>query len=315
MTHTLRADLHVHTWASTVSGNLHFLKSRDCYSAPLDVYRVAKTRGMDLVAITDHDSIDGALELLDRLPAASDVIVGEEVSCRFPDGDIEVHLGVYGMTEQLHRDIQPLRGNVFEVTALLRARGAFFSLNHLLHFYRGQTPLDNYLRLLDEVPAVEARNGTMVRAHNELVEAVAARRQSGPRPPLAVIGGSDAHTLRRIGRTWTVAPGRTREDFMTSLKNGVALPGGSHGGTWAVASDAYVVIASYIRSLCGIGVVDLSGARRAACLAFSLASLPFQFLPLVIAGSVKMREMREVERAVTYLVGQSREAMQAAPLV
>jgi predicted metal-dependent phosphoesterase TrpH len=315
MTHTLRADLHVHTWASTASGHLTFLKSRDCYSAPLDVYRVAKARGMDLVAITDHDSIDGALELLDRLPDASDVIVGEEVSCRFPDGDIEVHLGAYGMTEQLHRDLQPLRSNVFDVTAFLRGHGLFFSLNHLLHFYRGQTALDNYLRLLDEVPGVEARNGTMVRAHNELIEAVAARWQSGGRRPLAVIGGSDAHTLRRIGRTWTVAPGRTREDFLTGLKNGLALPGGGHGGTWAVASDAYVVIAAYVASLCGIGPVDVSGARRAACLAFSAASLPFQFLPLVIAGSGKMREMREVEQAAAHLAGRLRQVMEATPLV
>ena len=53
-----------------VSGNLPFLGSRDCYSSPADVYRVAKARGMDLVAITDHDSIDGALELLDRVPDA-----------------------------------------------------------------------------------------------------------------------------------------------------------------------------------------------------------------------------------------------------
>ena len=36
------------------------------------------------------------------------------------DGDIEVHLGVYGMTEALHRDVQPLRGNVFDVIACLR---------------------------------------------------------------------------------------------------------------------------------------------------------------------------------------------------
>ncbi len=315
MTQTLRADLHVHTWASTLSGNLRFLRSRDCYSAPLDVYRVAKARGMDLVAITDHDSIDGALELLDRLPDASDVIIGEEVSCRCPDGDIEVHLGVYGMTEQLHRDVQLLRGNVFEVTAFMRDQGLFFSLNHLLHFYRGQTALDNYLRLLDEVPGVEARNGTMLRAHNELVEALAARWQSRGRRPLAVIGGSDAHTLRRIGRTWTVAPGCTREDFVTSLKNGLAVPGGVHGGTWAVASDAYLVIAAYVGSLCGIGPADLSGARRGACLAFSVASLPFQFLPLVIAGSAKMREMREVEQAMTQLAGQLRQVMEGAPLV
>src|SRR4029079_15443469 len=92
----LRADLHVHTCHSKVSGTLPFLGSRDCYSKAADVYRVAKARGMDLVAITDHDSIGGSLELLNALPDARDVIVGEEVSCRLPDGDIEVHLGVYG---------------------------------------------------------------------------------------------------------------------------------------------------------------------------------------------------------------------------
>ena len=65
----LRADLHVHTLPlAAVSGDLAFLRSRDCYSQPEDVYRVAKARGMDLVAITDHDSIDGCLELLDAHP-------------------------------------------------------------------------------------------------------------------------------------------------------------------------------------------------------------------------------------------------------
>ena len=39
---------------------------------------------MDLVAITDHDSIDGGLELLSRAPDGRDVILGEEVSCWLP---------------------------------------------------------------------------------------------------------------------------------------------------------------------------------------------------------------------------------------
>ena len=112
---------------------------------------------MDLVTITDHDSIDGCLELLDRCPDLEDFIIGEEVSCRFPDGDIEVHLGVYGMTEALHRELQPLRGNVFDVIACLRAHGVFFTLNHLLHFYRGQAPLASYLRLALEVPGARRR--------------------------------------------------------------------------------------------------------------------------------------------------------------
>jgi predicted metal-dependent phosphoesterase TrpH len=313
MMHTLRADLHVHTRASKVNGNVPFLRSRDCYSSPWDVYRVAKARGMDIVAITDHDSIEGALELLDRLPNADDVIVGEEVSCRFPDGDLEIHLGVYGVTEALHLEIQSLRGNVFDVTALLRDRGLFFSLNHPLHFYRGQTPLPNYFRLLDEVPALEVRNGTMIPAHNRLMEELAL---TWPRPGgsgrLGMIGGSDAHTLRRVGRTWTSAPGRTREEFMKSLGNGLGTPGGDHGGTWAVAGDAYGVIASYWASLGGFGVVDHSAARRAACLAFSAVSLPFQFLPVAIAFSTKAQERREVIHAVAYLAEQQATR---APLV
>ena len=106
-----RADLHVHSYHSIQSGNLRFLRSRDCYSSPRDVYRVARRRGMDIVTITDHDSIDGWRELMDAYPDAADILPGEEVSCRVPDGDIEVHLGVYGITERLHaRDPAAARG-------------------------------------------------------------------------------------------------------------------------------------------------------------------------------------------------------------
>jgi len=300
----LRADLHVHSWHSRRSGNLQFLKSRDCYSDPEDVYTVAKARGMDIVTITDHDSIEGGLEFLASHPDARDFILGEEVSCRFPDGDIEVHLGVYGMTEELHREIQPLRGNVFEVTALLRATGVYFSLNHLLHFYRRQAPLSSYLRLLDEVPALETRNGTMLPEHNELIARIAARwgPAAGIRR-LGSVGGSDAHTLRRIGTTWTEAPGRTREEFLESLRQGRGSAGGVHGGTAAISGDAYGVIRAYVRSLAGFGPRDHRRLERTLCLLFSAVSLPIQFLPVVIAGAGKWREFREVRRAAAELSG------------
>ena len=55
-----------------VTGTMPFLRSRDCYSPPAECTRVAKARGMDLVAFTDHDSIDGALELLNDRPDCSD---------------------------------------------------------------------------------------------------------------------------------------------------------------------------------------------------------------------------------------------------
>lgn len=298
----MRADLHVHSWFSTENRDIEFLRSRDCYSSPDAVYRTARARGMDLVTITDHDTFDGCLDFLARHPAAADFIPGEEVSCRFPDGDIEVHLGVYGMTEALHREVQPLRGNVFEVTACLRDRGAFFALNHLLHFYRHQAPLESYLRLLLEVPALEARNGAMCEAHNVLIEQVSGRAQR----PLALIGGSDAHTLRRVGRTWTEVPGaRNAQEFLAGLRNGQCRPGGAHGGTFALAGDVYGVVFRYMASLAGVGPRDHAGLDRLGCAAFSLFSLPFQFIPLLVAAVTKSRERRSVRRVAEHLASRA----------
>jgi len=310
---SLRADLHVHTCHSRQSGTLTFLGSRDCYSRPADVYRVARERGMDLVCITDHDSIDGGLELLEQRPDADDVIVGEEITCRLPDGDVEVHIAAYEMTEALHRDVQHLRGNVFDVTARLRQAGVFFALNHLLHFYRHQLPLHRYLELMHEVPALEVRNGTMVPAHNELCERLVAashRPMPGlkPRPtrngPLGAIGGSDAHTLRRVGTTWTEAPGATRAQFLDSLKRGLGRPGGAHGGTAPVAGDAYGVVARYVAALAGFGPQDVRSWRRAACLTFAAVSLPCQFTPLLVA-SVRKSAERRIVREVTAALDES----------
>jgi predicted metal-dependent phosphoesterase TrpH len=295
----MRADLHVHTLHSTRSGNMRFLRSRDCYSRPIDVYRTARSRGMDLVAITDHDSIDGALELASSVQNPDEVLIGEEVSCWHRD--IEVHLGVYGMTEALHRDIQPLRRNALDVIACLHSASVFFSLNHLLHFYRGQAPLTEYLRLVEEVPALEARNGAMLPAHNLLIEDIVSRRRAGNQAALTAIGGSDAHTLRRVGRTWTEAPGRNRTEFLDSLMRGLGRPGGDHGAVWTVAGDAYGVIRSFIASLVGLGPRDHAGWHRAGCLAFSGVSLPLQFLPLAIALARKRGEADIVRRVAAEL--------------
>jgi predicted metal-dependent phosphoesterase TrpH len=305
----LRADMHVHTCYSRHNDNIACLGARDCYSRPEAVYATARARGMDLVAITDHDTIDGALALLERLPNASDIIVGEEVSCWFPDGGPQVHFGVYGMTEALHREIQPLRRNAFEVAARLQAADVLFALNHLVHFYDPRQPLDDYLRLLDIVPAIEVRNGTMVPPHNRLVEQIGhAWSRPARRAGLAAVAGSDAHTLRRVGTTWTEAPGRNREEFLYSVRSGLGRPGGRDGGARVVSGDAYGVIRGYIASLVGFEPRDHHGWRRTACLSFALASLPFQFIPLAIATTGKTRERRKVRQVARRLQAGLRSA-------
>ncbi|HEY2435501.1 MAG TPA: PHP-associated domain-containing protein [Vicinamibacterales bacterium] len=286
-----RADLHVHTRHSRVSGTLRALRSRDCYSDPFAAYAAAKARGMQIVTFTDHDSIDGCLEFLSRYPDATDFLVGEEVSCRMADTGLQVHLGVYGTSESAHAELQRLRGDVFEAMAFLRASGTFFALNHPFFFFRHQVPLDDYLRLLAMAPAVEVRNGTMLRGHNTLVAELWSRL-GGAAP--AVTAGSDAHTLRRIGRTWTEAPGTTAAEFLASLRAGAGRAGGDHGWSGTVAADAYGVVARYAASIFGYGPRDHYGWHRLMCAACVVASPPAQFLPAVIAVRGKVEERRVV---------------------
>ncbi len=89
----MKLDSHVHTFHSGKS-TIYPLHSilRECYNTPEGVYRTAKARGMDLVVITDHDEISGALALA-HLP---DVIIGCEVTGVFPDDGVKVHLNVFG---------------------------------------------------------------------------------------------------------------------------------------------------------------------------------------------------------------------------
>ena len=172
----MRADLHVHSYHSGYAGHMRFLRARDCYSEPESVYRVAKARGMDIVTLTDHDSVDGCLEFLDRHPDADDFFISEEIECVVPlgpadrtgsGGPLKVHVGAYGIDERIHREVQRLRASVYETTAYLREQGVFYTLNHLFFFLRRQMPVDAYLRaILPLFPAFEVRNGTMLEAHN-----------------------------------------------------------------------------------------------------------------------------------------------------
>ncbi len=85
----MKLDAHVHTHYSGMTIWPLSLIMRESYNTPERVYRLAKARGMDLVAITDHDTIAGALTLADR----PDVIVGCEISASFPGTGADVHLG------------------------------------------------------------------------------------------------------------------------------------------------------------------------------------------------------------------------------
>jgi predicted metal-dependent phosphoesterase TrpH len=290
----MRADLHVHSVHSGFTRTLRVFRSRDCYSSPETIYKTARARGMDIVTITDHDSIDGCLELLASHPGAPDIVMGEEVECLVPGTGTRVHLGALGLTEADHRDVQPLRGNVFDAAAMLRSRGVALVLHHPFHFFRGEMDLRTYLdRLLPLVHAVEVRNATMGAAHNDLAAAVT-REWTGSRA--GETGGSDAHVLSHVAAAFTEAPGRSREEFLESLKRGDCRGAGLHGTSGRLAFAIYGVVFNYWAGLVGLHPSGLTPAQRAGAVGCSLVSLPFQFIPFLVTLLQKRGERRRVAR-------------------
>jgi len=250
---------------------------------------------MDLVTITDHNSIDGCLELLEGHPGATDILMGEEIECRIPGNGSIVHLGALGLTERHHRDVQSLRGNVFEAAAFLRSEGVALVLHHPAHLVNGDLDPRGYLdTLLPLVHAVEARNATMMAAHNDLAAAIAWVRTGNSR--LGLTGGSDAHVLRHVGTSFTEAPGATRDEFLQSLKRGESRAAGVHGTAGRLTVEIYGVILNYWGALLGIGSCGLTPAHRARAIGLSLLSVPFQFSPILVSLAQKRAEGRRVAR-------------------
>jgi len=103
----MKCDLHVHSTASGMCNTPGLSRvCRESYNDPQQVYDRLKLLGMSMVTVTDHDSIDAA-EVLRR---NADFFLSEEVTVRLPSGT-EMHLGVYGITERDHVEIQRRRSD------------------------------------------------------------------------------------------------------------------------------------------------------------------------------------------------------------
>ncbi len=233
---TSRVDMHCHSTASQLSklGVQRSLGLPECATPPPEVYELAKRRGMDFVTITDHDTIDGCLELADR----PDCFVSEELTARFAGEPQAVHVLCYGITPGDHEWLQAHSGDVEACAAYLhegRGRGIASALAH--PFFNVAAPLTrrHRRRLAELFPIWEVRNGSRA-AELNMPAAVYVDTHGG-----TGIGGSDDHAGVDIGRTFTEAPdARTPEEFLRHLLDSDAEAGGEQGSAakWTHAAMA-----------------------------------------------------------------------------
>jgi glycosyltransferase involved in cell wall biosynthesis/predicted metal-dependent phosphoesterase TrpH len=231
---TSRVDLHCHSTASAVSklGVQRALGLPECATPPEEVYALAKQRGMDFVTITDHDTIDGALELAARYDNA---FVSEELTAWFRGEQQAVHILCWGITPDDHERLQALSGNVEAVADELAARGIACALAH--PFYAVEAPLlpRHRRRLAQLFPIWETRNGSRAHELNSPAE-VYIETHGG-----TGVGGSDDHAGVDIGRTFTQTPKCVSwREFLDAVVDGDAAALGEHGSAakWTHAAMA-----------------------------------------------------------------------------
>jgi glycosyltransferase involved in cell wall biosynthesis/predicted metal-dependent phosphoesterase TrpH len=228
-----KADLHCHSTASQESklGVQRALGLPECATPPEEVYELARRRGMDLVTITDHDTISGVLEIADR----PDVFVSEELTAWFRGEPQAVHVLCWGITPQDHDWLQRHARDVDEVAEYLHGNAIACALAH--PFYAVAAPLKarHRRRLARLFPIWETRNGARARELN-MPAAIYIETHGG-----AGVGGSDDHAGVDIGRTWTeTPPASTPEEFLRRLRRGEAVARGEQGSAakWAHAAMA-----------------------------------------------------------------------------
>ncbi len=243
-----RIDLHLHSRASTDTGSWFLSRAvmPESFTEPEAAYAAAKRRGMDLVTLTDHNTIAGALEIAHH----ADVVVGVEVTVEFPEDRVPLHVLAWGLDEARWDDMARLRGNLYELLDYADDAGLPCALAHPLHRVGGELSADHLERCLLLFRLWEGLNGARPRQGNEVAARIArsasrnllgrlaekhgiAPRAAGP-PGLT--GGSDDHGSYDIASAWTATPAAAGPaDLLRHLRAGRVRPEGSHGSAEALA--------------------------------------------------------------------------------
>ncbi len=251
---TYYADLHCHSRYSSRPSQfyLKLIGARESYTDPAELYKRLKSRGLDLVTITDHDTIDGVLEIAHR----KDVFISEELTCYFPEDRCKVHVLVYDIDEEKHRDLLELKENIYELSFYLHTHEIQHSVAHPLFRLNGILDATHIERLLLLFRNLEEINGGRSQTFNRLVSNILDHMTPEFMEHLADkhdltpvgaypwkrgrTGGSDDHTSLLLGSTWTsVEEASGVKSFLEGISGDFVRAGGVDGTTTGLAHSIY----------------------------------------------------------------------------
>lgn len=192
----MRFDLHIHSNYSS-----------DCSLSIDDILRQAVKRGLDGIAICDHNRVEGSLfarKRAEELNLPLLVLPGVEVSTSHG------HLIVLGMTENIQPDLSPQ-----ETIDIAHSKGGIVIAPHPFKM-RSTGGVENL-----DIDAVETFNSRCIFGENTKAKEMALALGKPE------VGGSDSHMLATVGFGFTeIYADRSEEAVLSAIKKGSTRAGG-----------------------------------------------------------------------------------------
>ena len=206
-----KADMHLHTLYSDGTASVQ---------AVLD--HVEHATDLDLIAITDHERIDGALRARELHAGGAysfELVVGEEITTR------RGHVLALFLTERVPA-LRPLaetlerihdQGGIAIAPHAMAPLTPSLGRRSLMWSHGAGDPRHRFdaIELMNPSTAGRARRMARERLNRETLH-------------LPAVGNSDAHVLEGIGTAWTWYPGATAGEYRAALVAGTARPDGTY---------------------------------------------------------------------------------------
>ncbi len=193
----IAVDMHVHT---IFSDGVHTVR---------EILRYAKIKGLNGIAVTDHNTAIGALKALNEARNLGLLVIpGVEVNCR------EGHILLYGIREELPQRLRR-KPDVHEVIDYGLENSVLVSIAHPYGralFLR--YPIVEMTEILHRIRGIEVLNGRTPMSRNKLALELAEKLGK------VYTAGSDAHVVDELGRVRVLVddPVESYEDFLEYVK-------------------------------------------------------------------------------------------------
>ena len=240
-----KVDLHVHSkysdYPSTWAHRMY--KSPESFTEPETIYQQAKSRGMTLVTITDHDDIRGAIELVAAHP--EDCFISCEITTYFPEDHCKIHILVYGISEAQYDQIMQIRGSIYDLREYIIEQNIAYSVAHATYDQDGKLSFEHIekLVLLFDVFEVingggDAQNNLLLHRYlenldDQTLDELQAKHKIQPISTdpwnKSYTGGADDHCGILIGSAYTQSAASGVNDFLNSIRRKQTTANGMHG--------------------------------------------------------------------------------------